>query len=439
MLSIFKNLSGNKKKAISNVIWATIGKVARILTEFIVGIFVARYLGPEQFGLMNYVISYVIIFNIIAEFGLSNIEIRELAKCPEERDVLLGSSFTARIILSTITYILILVSVLLSNADVETSTLILIYGSTIFFTAFELIRNYFTSIVKNKYVVITGIIRNIIGALVKVVLLFVDAPLIFFICALVFDGLIIVGGYITSYKHEIGKFTWRYDFSIAKSLLKEAFPLLLSGAAVVIYQRIDQVIIKSMLDNSAVGYFSVATKFADFLLFIPMIMAQTISPILVVAKENSYEDYRQKAQYYVDVVTWISIFLSVFTSIFSFYLVRYTFGSEYISAIPVLQILSFKAILSALQNSSGQLIIVDGKQKWAVLRNVFGLVMCVVGNYILIPRYGIVGSAWATLITLSFTGVFGNLIIKPFREYFFMQVKSICFGWKSITKLLKNR
>ena len=168
-------------------------------------------------------------------------------------------------------------------------------------------------------------------------------------------------------------------------------------------------------------------------------MAQTISPILVVAKENSYEDYRQKAQYYVDVVTWISIFLSVFTSIFSFYLVRYTFGSEYISAIPVLQILSFKAILSALQNSSGQLIIVDGKQKWAVLRNVFGLVMCVVGNYILIPRYGIVGSAWATLITLSFTGVFGNLIIKPFREYFFMQVKSICFGWKSITKLLKNR
>lgn len=438
MLGVLKKLSENKKKAIFNVIWATLGKVARILTEFIVGIFVARYLGPEQFGLMNYVISYVAIFNIIAEFGLSNIEIRELAKRPKERNVLLGSSFIVRGILSIVTYILILFSVWFSDADSETSTLILIYGSTVFFTVFELIRNYFTSIVKNKYIVITGIIRNIIGALVKVFLLLVDAPLVFFICALVFDGLIIVCGYITSYKHEIGKFTWVYNFRVAVSLLKEAFPLLLSGAAVVVYQRIDQVMIKEMLDNSAVGYFSVATKFADFLLFIPLIMAQTISPMLVVIKENNHEDYRQKAQCYVDAVTWISILLSLFTSIFSFYLIRYTFGFEYISAVPVLQILSFKAILSALQNSSGQLIIVDGKQRLAVLRNILGLVMCVVGNYVLIPRFGIVGSAWATLITLSFTGVFGNLIIRPFRVYFFMQLRSICFGWKTIIRLLKK-
>lgn len=435
---MFRNLSGNKKKAILNVIWATIGRVARILTEFIVGIFVARYLGPDQFGLMNYVISYVAIFNIIAEFGLSNIEIRELAKYPENRDVLLGSSFVARIILSTITYVLIFISVLISDADKETSTLILIYGSTVFFTAFELIRNYFTSIVKNKSIVITGIIRNIIGASVKVVLLLVNARLIFFICALVFDGLIIVGGYLSSYRHEIGKITWKNDGSTAKLLLKEAFPLLLSGAAVVIYQRIDQVMIKGILNNSAVGYFSVATKFADFLLFIPMIMAQTISPILVVAKEKSYENYKLKSQYYVDIVTWFSILLSIITSISSFYLVKYTFGLEYISAVPVLQILSFKAILSALQNSSGQLIIIDGKQKWAVLRNLLGLVACIAGNYILIPKYGIVGSAWATLITFSFTGLLGNLIIKPFREYFFMQVKSIFLGWNNVIKLLRN-
>ena len=428
----------NKKRIAHNVAWAVAGKVIRLLTEFIVGIFVARYLGADQYGLMNYVISIVAIFNIIAEFGLSNIEIRELSKSNNKVDIILGTSFMTRLVLSVIAYSVILIFVFASKLDKETQTLILIYGCSVFFTPFEIIRNYFTSIVKNRDVVITGIIRNIIGALIKFVLLLLKAPLIAFIIALLFDFIIIAGGYITSYRRSVNKSRWSFDISLSKNLLRDAFPLLLSGAAILIYQRIDQVIIKNLLNNESVAYFSIAGRFTEFQMFIPMIMSQTITPLLVRCRENDVREYIYKSQQYIDVIVWIAIILSCITSVFSFYLVKFTFGQQYLASVPILRILAFKAIFSALSNASGQLIIIEGKHKWVFIRNIMGCAACIVMNLTLIPRYSTIGSAYATIITLFISGFLANFFIAPYRQIFKKQIIAILFGWRSIFKLLKR-
>ena len=78
-------------------------------------------------------------------------------------------------------------------------------------------------------------------------------------------------------------------------IIKESFPLVLSGAAVVIYQRIDQVMIGNMIDKSSVAYFATAGKFLDLVIFLPMVLTQTITPLLVVVKEDDYEKYVQKS------------------------------------------------------------------------------------------------------------------------------------------------
>lgn len=132
VLNKFTFLDSNKKKILSNVFWAMTGKVVNMLGALFVGILIARYLGPEQYGVMNYVISYVTLFSVLATFGLSNIEVRELAKSPENRNAILGTCFRLRLFFSTVAYILIVVTLVVFKTDLFTTTMILLYGLTLY-------------------------------------------------------------------------------------------------------------------------------------------------------------------------------------------------------------------------------------------------------------------------------------------------------------------
>ena len=377
---------------------------------------------------MNYVISFVTIFSIFAAFGLDNVEIRELAKGKKEKTIL-GTSFALRILSSLFAFFIIVLILFLKDIDYSTSTLIMIYSLSVFLSSFNCIRNFFTAKLQNKYIVLTEILRCSIGAVFKICLLLINAPLIWFIIALTFDFVLVASGYTYSYKKKISKcFNWTFDFNTAKYLLKEGFPLLLSGAAVIIYQRIDQIIINDLLSAEAVGYFSAAAKFSEFILFVPLIMSQTMSPVLVKTRESNKSNFKIYSQLFCDLIVWVSIGLAIIMSLLSTIIITYTYGSEYLPAITVLQIMSFKTIGMSLSNVSGQLIIIENKQRLAVLRNIVGCIFCVLGNYLLIPKYGIEGSAIATIITVIMSGFIANYFIPSYREYFYIQIKSIISG-----------
>lgn len=195
-----------------------------------VGILVARYLGPSQYGLMNYVISYVTLFTVISNFGLDDIEIRELSKCPDNRNVILGTSFRLRLFFATLAFLMILITLYFYKTDIFTTYMILGYSLVLYTGCFNIIRNYFTSIVKNEYVVKSEIIRTVVGAGIKVLLLWIKAPLEWFIMAVIFDTILVAGGYLISYRKLVGKISeWKYDKKNSIYFIKESFPLVLSG------------------------------------------------------------------------------------------------------------------------------------------------------------------------------------------------------------------
>ena len=238
------HLSETKQKVVRNLFWAVTGKVVTLLGSLLVGIFVARYLGPEQYGLMNYVVSFVALFQVFASFGLDNIEIREESKCKGtgekgrvpgvEANTILGTAFGLRLIFAGITMLLVILTAWLFEADTFTKWMITLYSLSMIMNTFGVIRNYFTSIVWNEYIVKTEISRTIIGALIKVVLLLLHAPLAWFIAASLFDTILIAGGYLLSYRKQIASpRLWTFDLPTAKYLIKESIPVLLSGAAVV--------------------------------------------------------------------------------------------------------------------------------------------------------------------------------------------------------------
>jgi O-antigen/teichoic acid export membrane protein len=430
------SLSLNRRKVVKNVYWAVLGKVVNIVCGLLVGILVARYLGPEQFGLMNYVISYVTLFSVFATFGLDNIEIRELSRRNANKETILGTAFALRLVFALLAILLILGTLLRFESDVFTFTMVMVYSLTLILSSLNVIRNYFTSIVLNEYVVKTEISRTVIGAGIKALLLVNHCSLAWFIVASTFDFVLIGGGYLYSYQKKGGSFrAWKVDFPVARVLIIESFPLLLSGTAVIIYQKIDSVMIRNMMDNEAVGQFSVASKITELAIFIPMVISQTVTPLLVRARQDDPVCYQDKRQQFMDIMVWSAVVMALAMSVLAYPVIRLLYGEKYLSAITVLQIMAWKTVFMALSAASGQMIIMENLQRYAVVRNLVGCVVCVMLNYLLIPVWGIIGSAIATVLTMAFSGYISHLFIQPYHYLIPIQNRAILCGWRQLLRL----
>lgn len=430
------HLSETKEAIVQNLFWAVLGKIVNLCSGLLVGIIVARYLGPEQYGLMNYVISYVFLFQTFALFGLDSIEIREEARGQKPYTTIIGTAFFLKLFFGCCFIVLAILTSWLMEADLYTTLLIAIYSLVVVLNSLIVIRNYFTAIVQNEYVVKAEISRSVISIIIKLTLLFLHANLTWFITAYMFDFVLLGTGYLMAYRTKIGSLRkWHFDRDYARFLLKESFPLLLTNAAVIIYQRIDQVMIGSMIDKSAVGFFSVAARFTEVLVFLPMILAQTITPILVKARERDVAEYKVKAQQFMNFSFWLSLATSAIVSILAYWLIRYTFGPVYLPAVAVLQVMAFKAASVALSNTAGSMIVTEGLQRWAILRDGFGCLVCVVLNYLLLPRYGIMAAAFVSIASNIAAGYLADALVPAYRHLFVCQTRTLLFGWRNIKNI----
>ena len=436
------SLSGNKQKIVNNLLWAVGGKVINLVGSLVLGIIVARYLGVEQYGLMNYVISYAFLFQTLASFGLDSIEVREEAAGKVPVNTIIGTAFWIKVVFGIICIALSIGTAVVMSEDGYTIGLVALYSSYIVFNSFVVIRNYFTSLVQNKYIVLSEIFRTFVGIAIKLTMWATDCSLTWFVAAFAFDHVLLAGGYISSYHHKIGKLKeWRFSLPYAKYLLKESFPLLLTNAAVIIYQRIDQVMIGHMVSKADVGYFSVAAKFVEVMIFIPATIAHTISPILVQMLDKSREIYTVKAQQYLNITVWVSILCSIGVSVISYWIVLHTFGTQYLHAAAILQVLSFKMVSVALSNGGGIMVIVERLQKWVFFRDVLGCLVCIGLNWWLLPLYGAMAAAFVAIAANLAAGYVADLLVPAYRHIFRQQTKALLLGWRDlvhIKQLLKS-
>ncbi|MBR3114547.1 MAG: flippase [Bacteroidaceae bacterium] len=436
------SLSGNKQKIVNNLLWAVGGKVVNLVGSLVLGIIVARYLGVEQYGLMNYVISYAFLFQTLASFGLDSIEVREEAAGKVPVNTIIGTAFWIKVVFGVICIALSIGTAVVMSEDGYTIGLVALYSSYIVFNSFVVIRNYFTSLVQNKYIVLSEIFRTFVGIAIKLTMWATDCSLTWFVAAFAFDHVLLAGGYISSYRHKIGKLKeWRFSLPYAKYLLKESFPLLLTNAAVIIYQRIDQVMIGHMVSKADVGYFSVAAKFVEVMIFIPATIAHTISPILVQMLDKSREIYTVKAQQYLNITVWVSILCSIGVSVISYWIVLHTFGTQYLHAAAILQVLSFKMVSVALSNGGGIMVIVERLQKWVFFRDVLGCLVCIGLNWWLLPLYGAMAAAFVAIAANLAAGYIADLLAPAYRHIFRQQTKALLLGWRDlvhIKQLLKS-
>jgi len=287
MLIKLKNHPGFMRY-LRNTSWMMGEKILRMFVGLFVGIWIARYLGPEQFGLLSYAQSFVALFTAIATLGLDGIVIRELVKDETNRDKLLGTAFGLKLIGALLILPVLALALQLTRNDQTTNLLMFIIASATVFQSFNVIDFYYQSKVLSKYVAFANTISLSLSSMIKIALLLNQAPLIAFAYMVIFDSAVLALGLMYYYKKssQLKLFNWQFDSHTAKSLLKDSWPLTLSGLIVSVYMKIDQVMIKEMLNAEAVGQYAAAVRLSETWYFIPMAISSSLFPAILNAKKD---------------------------------------------------------------------------------------------------------------------------------------------------------
>lgn len=389
-------------KYFKNTSWLFGEKILRMVVGLFVGIWVARYLGPEQFGLFSYAQSFVGLFTAIATLGLDGIVVRELVKDESRRDELIGTAFYLKLIGAIAVLIVLAVAIQFTSNDHYTNVLVFIIASATIFQAFNVVDMYFQAKVLSKYVVYANVISLFISSIVKIVLILNDAPLLAFAWATLFDSVVLALGFIYYYVKNSSIFNIKnliFKRETAVSLLKDSWPLILSGFVVSIYMKIDQVMIQEMMGSEAVGQYAAAVRISEAWYFIPIVIASSLFPAIINAKAHSEELYYARLQKLYDFMVWMAIAIAFPMTFLSDWVIHLLYGEQYFPAGSVLMIHIWAGVFVFLGVASGKWLLSENLQIFSTINTSIGAIVNIWLNYILIPRIGLEGAAWATLIS----------------------------------------
>ena len=415
------------QKVLFNINWLTFEKIFHMVLRLFVGVWVARYLGPENYGIMNYAFAFVILFATFATLGLDNIVIRNLVKDSSNKKEILGTTLFLKFLGGCVLFILAVGASWFLNFDnIEVQIFVAIIAFAYIFKSFDTIDFWFQSQVKSKYSALARSIGFLFSSSLKVIMILLKAPLIAFISVFFIELLFIGVSLLIFYKWKTKDsiFNWKVKKNMMKSLLKDSWPLILSGLAVIIYMKIDQVMIGQMLGNTELGIYSAAVKISEAWYFIPVVISGSVFPAIINAKKRSHELYMNRLQILYDFFTWFSISVAFVVTLLSPFIINTLYGKEYSLAAGVLSIHIWAGVFIFMNVATMKYLIAENLTKIAFYRNLIGGIFNICLNLIMIPIFGIIGSAYATLISYCIS-ILSTFCFKKSRSQFALLIKSL--------------
>lgn len=410
----------------ANTSWMMAEQMLRVIAGLFVGIWVARYLGPEQFGLFSYVLAFAAIFGGIAKLGLDGIVVRELLNHPEKRDTYLGTAFWLKIMGVFVVMAIMAAIVPFTSNDATTNLYIFIITTGLIFQSFEVVEFYFQSQVLAKVISICKVTQLALSSLIKIYLVLTEAELLYFVLLIVFDAFSLAISYAIAYNLKNNPAFYKcFSLDAAKELLKDSWPLIFSSIVAMIYMRIDQIIIKEMLDDYEVGIYSAAVRLSEAFYFIPILITASLFPAILNAKKKNEKLYLSRMQKLYDLMVWIAIAIAIPVTLLSDWMVRLLYGPAYSEAGSVLMIHVWAGIFVFLGVASGRWFVAENLQMLYFWRVFNGMVINLILNFALITKYGIQGVAVATLLSYFMAGLLFDLFNIKTRRMFFAKLNSI--------------
>ena len=434
-------ISETLRRLIVNTGWLLVLRVLRLLFAFFVGIWVARYMGPERYGTYSYALAFVVLFGPIARLGLDGVVVREVVNDPGAKDEILGTTFLLRLLGSIVCFLAAVAAiVLLRPGDRQSQTLVAIVAFGLVFTAFDAVDIWFQSRVEVKYSVYAKSAGLVLANLGKIFLILTAGGLVAFAWVSSLESIAAAVGLVIVYRYR-GYFigAWRFSRARARSLLSIAWPMILSGALAMVYLRIDQVMLRELVGDEAVGVYSTAVRISEVWYFIPIAIATSIFPELVKSKRLGEAVYRDRLQSLYDLLAWASMPIVVAITIYAERIVVLFYGAPFSSGGIVLAILIWSSPFIFMREVYARWLVNEDMTRFFIFAHGSGALLNVALNLLLIPRYQGVGAAVATLVSYAMGGYFASFIHPRSRLAGVMMTKALFMPALRIGGLISRR
>lgn len=426
-LKLLKKFSPRASKILSNFSWLSFDSIFRMAISFSIGLWFARLIGPDNYGIYSFALSFIAIFSPFAKLGLDGILIRNLVKEPQKAKQYLGTTFLLKLSSSFFVAMISVIAIMIYQPKDKTTQLIVGIASLgTLFLAFDTIDFWFRSQVQSKYSVLAKGSSLLLVSVIRVIVLLKGGGIIQFALLSVVEtalsGVMLV---IIYQKTGNSIFTWKASFAHAKTLLKDSWPFILSGSFVLVYMRADQLFLKYFADNKTLGLYATAIRLSEIWNFIPLITVSSILPSITVTKQQNEKVYEEQLQKMFDLLAWVSILIAIILTLFSKQIIETLFGVAYLGASPLLSIYIWSGPFVFLSVARNAWVLNENKATFSLITTFWGATSNIILNYLLIPKWGGYGAAIATIVSYAINSHISCFFIPKMKHVGWMLTKAL--------------
>jgi PST family polysaccharide transporter len=421
-----KRLGANYFAYFDNIVWLASEKAIQFALAFFVAAYVARFLGPDQYGLLGYAQGVVSMAAAVTTLGIDNIVVRQLVIDPTKRYECLSAAALLRLTVGLFFVALAAIYCAASPLSDSSPHLILIMTLALPFSAIGVLALDLQAIVASKQAALARASQSVVCSLLKLMSALFKFPLVAFAWINTLEGPLFGAILVACHRRVAPPFRLKIpELSTLACLSRQGWPLLLSSISVILYMKMDQIMLKFMCGDLETGIYLAAVRLSEPWNFIPVVICSATYPSILKARETDSVKYAKRIQLLFDGLYVIGLILAVFSTIFAAPIVKTLFGNAYLPSIPVLQLHIWSTIAVFLGIASGQWLLAEGLQFISLIRTVLGLLVNLILNLILIPKYGALGAALATTVSCSVSVFAGLLLTRQSFPAFNMLLKTL--------------
>ena len=418
-----------------NLSWIFLGNLLHAVLQYAINIVCARAFGTNDYGVINYTSSLIAVFTAIGTLGFDGIITKKFAENEQLAGEYLGTAIFARLIYSVVAIILLQVFIFYTNrSDSGIQLIVFCQSLQIMFGTADLLIYWLRFKCEAKTAAILRLVAFSISAVWRIgaILILHNVPL--YVLGVVLEtgafSLLLIWVYTKKYKSR--KFSINY--ARFTEMLRISYPFICSSILSTIYAQTDKMMLKNMVDNSAVALYSVSQTLAGAIVIIPTSLIEGFRPDIMTFRTQNLIKYRQRLQQLYGLVFWICVAYCLFITLFAGPIIHMLYGQDYMGAVPSLSLIVWYTSFSYFGAINNIYMVSENKTVWVQITTFTGATLNVILNAILIPQYGVVGAAGASLVTQVVANFFMLLAIKPLREAFHIVVEGIALKGFITTK-----
>ena len=414
-----------------NVGWIFIGNVAHAVLQYLLNIYIARVFSTDDYGLINYAASLIAFFTSVGTLGFSGIIIKSFSEDEKNTGKYLGSAIGARLMFSVGAIVLLQVIVRTANSeDAMLPTIVFYQSISILFGAFDLIVYWFRYQYEAQRVAVLKLAAFFVSAAWRIVVVAVFRSLTGYVFGVTLETVVFSILLAVSFRKNYPEHRFRFSARTVRDLLLISYPFITSEILSTIYGQTDKIMLKSMMNNEAVAMYSVALTLASAISIIPQALIEGFRPDILKYRAADPAQYHRRLKQLYASVFWICIAYCIAITVLAKWIILILYGEKYLGAVPALSLVVWYTTFSYFGSINNIYMVAENKAKWVQITTLVGALTNVCLNFLLIPRFGVVGAAGASLLTQFIANFVMVYLIKPLREDFFLILQAIRLDFK---------